>query len=84
MSYEVRVYRRVEKFLKTIPKEEKERIKSLISSLQNPHDMPHVKVKGEEDVYRARAGKYRVLYSIFEGEKLVLVLKVDKRGRVYR
>ncbi|GEM_PF-5053211 len=31
MSYEVRVHRRVEKFLKTIPKEEKERIKSLIS-----------------------------------------------------
>jgi mRNA-degrading endonuclease RelE of RelBE toxin-antitoxin system len=72
------------RFLKRSSKEEKERIKSLIQSLQNPHDMPHVKVKGEEGVYRARAGKYRVLYSIFEEEKLVLVLKADKRGRVYR
>jgi len=43
-----------------------------------------VKIKGEEGVYRARVGKYRVLYSIFDDERLVLVLKVDKRERVYR
>ncbi|MDI6884779.1 MAG: type II toxin-antitoxin system RelE/ParE family toxin [archaeon] len=62
MSYEVRVHRRVEKFLKTIPKTEKERLKSLILSLQKPSAVSHVKVKGEEGVYRARVGKYRVLY----------------------
>ena len=84
MSHEVRVHRRVKKFLKTIPKEEKERIKNLILSLENPYDVSHVKVKGEEGVYRARVGKYRVLYLIFEEERLVLIIKADKRERVYR
>ncbi|RJS73466.1 MAG: type II toxin-antitoxin system RelE/ParE family toxin [Candidatus Syntrophoarchaeum sp. WYZ-LMO15] len=83
MSYRVKVHRRVEKFLKTIPKKEKERIKVLILSLENPYEVPHVRVKGEKGVYRARVGKYRILYSVFEEEGLVLVLKVDKRERVY-
>ncbi|OFV67139.1 MAG: Plasmid stabilization system [Candidatus Syntrophoarchaeum caldarius] len=42
-----------------------------------------MRVKGEKGVYRARVGKYRILYSVFEEEGLVLVLKVDKRERVY-
>ena len=84
MSYKVRIHRRVEKFLKELPKVEKKRIKSLVLSLENPYDVSHVKIKGEVGVYRARAGKYRVLYTIFEEEKLVLVLKADKRGKIYR
>jgi mRNA-degrading endonuclease RelE of RelBE toxin-antitoxin system len=46
--------------------------------------LTHVKLKGETGVYRARVGKYRILYSIFAAEKLILVLKVDKRDRAYR
>jgi len=38
-------------------------------------------MRGEKGVYRARVGKHRVLYSIFDEERLVLVLKVDKRER---
>ncbi|MEA1998327.1 MAG: type II toxin-antitoxin system RelE/ParE family toxin, partial [Euryarchaeota archaeon] len=84
MSYKVKIHRRVEKFLKELPTVEKKRIKSLVLSLKNPYDVSHVKIKGEVGVYRARTGKYRVLYMIFEEEKLVLVLKADKRGKIYR
>jgi len=31
-----------------------------------------------------RVGKYRILYTIFEKERLVLVLKEDKKGRIYK
>ncbi len=84
MSYEVRVHESVKNLLKKIPNEDGNRLKSLILSLEKPYEVPHVKIKGKEGVYRARLGKYRVLYSIFEEERLVLVLKVDKRERVYR
>lgn len=84
MSYEVRVHESIKKFLKKVPEDDGERLKSLILSLENPYEVPHVKIKGEKGVYRARVGKYRVLYSIFDEERLVLVLKVDKRERAYR
>ena len=84
MSYEVKVHKRVKKFLNEIQSEDSERLKNLILALENPHEVTHVKIKGETGVYRARVGKYRILYSTFDTEKLVLVLKVDKRARAYR
>jgi len=84
MSYQVKVHQSVKKFLKRIPKGEGDRIKSLILALEKPYEVPHVKIRGEKGVYRARIGKHRVLYSIFDEERLVLVLKVDKRERAYR
>jgi len=74
----------VKKFLKKIQKEDGERLKSLILSLEKLYEVPYVKIKGEKGVYRARVGIYRVLYSTFDEERLVLVLKVDKRERAYR
>ena len=84
MSYEVKVHKRVKKFLTEIQSEDSERLKNLILALENPYEVTHVKIKGETGVYRARVGKYRILYSTFDEEKLVLVLKVDKRARAYR
>ena len=84
MNYEVKVHKRVKKFLNEIQSDDGERLKSLILALEKPYEVPHVKIKGEKGVYRARVGRYRVLYSTFDEERLVLVLKVDKRARAYR
>ena len=84
MSYEVKIHKSVEKFLNEIPSEDRERLKSLILALENTHEVTHVKIKGETGVYRARVSKYRILYSTFDTEKLVLVLNVDKRARAYK
>jgi len=83
-SYEIKVHKSVKKFLNEIQRDDRERLRRLILALENPAEVPHVKIKGETGVYRARVGKYRILYSIFDEEKLILVLKVDKRGRAYR
>ena len=36
-----------------------------------------------EKVFRVRVGDYRILYSVSYEENLILIIKVDKRGRVY-
>ncbi|MFQ6055815.1 MAG: type II toxin-antitoxin system RelE/ParE family toxin [Methanosarcinales archaeon] len=55
-----------------------------IKKLEFPYDIDYLKVKGEKDTYRTIVGKYRILYLIFEDKKLVTVIKVDKRSRVYK
>lgn len=35
-------------------------------------------------MFRVRVGKYRVLYEVYEKEKEVVIIKIDKRERVYR
>ncbi|MGC7376671.1 type II toxin-antitoxin system RelE/ParE family toxin [Mycobacteroides abscessus subsp. abscessus] len=42
-----------------------------------------MKLSGREG-YRIRVRDYRILYSIDDGKLLILVVKVDKRGQVYR
>lgn len=42
------------------------------------------KLHGYQDVYRIRAGTYRVLYSVEPDRLLVLVLKIGHRRDTYR
>ncbi|WP_048084631.1 type II toxin-antitoxin system RelE family toxin [Archaeoglobus profundus] len=81
--YRVKVHRDVEKFLRKIPKHDAERIREMILSLKDPFSSKPVKVKGEENTFRLRVGKYRILFFIDEDQKIVIVSKVDKRERVY-
>jgi len=43
-----------------------------------------VKIAGEEKTFRLRIGKYRALFKIYEEEKVVVVIKIDLRTRIYR
>ena len=43
-----------------------------------------MKMRGRDDVWRARAGDYRVLYSIEDERLVVLVIKVGHRRDIYR
>ncbi len=73
-----------EKFLDKCDKELRDRVLDKIKLLQN-EPVPHkaVRVKGEENQFRIRIGDYRALYDIYWKENRILVIKVDKRGRVY-
>jgi mRNA interferase RelE/StbE len=81
--YRVKVHRDVEKFLRKIPKHDAERIREKILSLRDPFSSNPRKVKGEENTFRLRVGRYRILFFIDEEQKIVTVSKVDKRERVY-
>ena len=43
-----------------------------------------VKLRGAEDIWRARVGDYRVLYRIETDRLVVLVIKIAHRRDVYR
>lgn len=51
---------------------------------ENPRPPGVRKLAGTTAFYRLRVGDYRVIYSIEEGNLVVLVLKVGHRGDVYR
>jgi len=42
------------------------------------------KLAGEDDRYRIRVGRYRVIYSVGDRELLVIVVRVGHRKDVYR
>ncbi len=43
-----------------------------------------LKIAGEEDTFRLRIGKLRALFKVYREEKVVVVIKVDLRRRIYR
>lgn len=43
-----------------------------------------VKLRGADDIWRARVGDYRILYSIEDARLVVLIIKVGHRREVYR
>ena len=59
-------------------------IKKLKEIRENPYAKGVVKLKGNINMFRVRVGKYRVLYEVYEKEKEVVIIKIDKRERVYR
>jgi len=84
MSYKVFLHLRVIKFLKKISKKDYERIKVKLSELADPYSVKAIKLKGKESSFRVRAGDYRILYRVDDSRKVVVVFKVDWRGRVYK
>jgi mRNA interferase RelE/StbE len=50
----------------------------------NPRPPGVQKLSAEDNVYRLRAGDYRVLYQIVDRQLLVLVVRVRHRREVYR
>jgi mRNA interferase RelE/StbE len=43
-----------------------------------------IKLRGAADIWRARAGDYRILYRIEDDRLVVLVMKIGHRRNVYR
>jgi mRNA interferase RelE/StbE len=82
--FELRVKPSVAKDLKTIPKQSVLRILERIEGLRDdPRPIGCEKLSGLER-YRIRQGNYRILYSIFNMEVVVEIVKVGHRKDVYR
>ena len=82
MSYNVFLHPAVVKFLRKLPKDDVERIKSKLAELTDPYSVKAVKLKSK-DAFRSRVGGYRILYTIDDTKKVVVVFKIDKRERIY-
>ena len=67
------------------PRKDRQRIVAGIRSLaEDPRPPGCEKLAGEDDRYRIRVGRYRVIYSVGDGELLVVVVRVGHRKDVYR
>lgn len=70
---------RVEKQLDSLPRQDYSRIKAIILSLAgNPRPVGVKKLS--DSVHRIRVGNFRVIYSIFDKEKIILIDKVCRRS----
>jgi mRNA interferase RelE/StbE len=74
-----------DKALGRLPQTVQRRIVAAVEELQeNPRPPGCVKLTGEGDLWRIRAGDHRVVYTVCSDELTVLVVRVAHRKDVYR
>jgi mRNA interferase RelE/StbE len=86
MRFRILLHRRAYDFLKDLRPEDRQRI---IDKLRQLEDFPSVrldvvKVAGEADTFRLRVGNYRALFKVYEQERVIVIVKIDVRSRVYK
>jgi mRNA interferase RelE/StbE len=70
---------RVKKQLKRIPDVELTRIAATIQTL-SADPRPPGAVQLHKDIYRIRVGNYRIIYKVFEEQRVVLIGRVARRN----
>ena len=82
--YDVVFTRKAADFIVEIPKAQRENLRTVIADMKsNPFSHPYRKIRGETNLYRIRLGAYRMLYEVNESQKRIVVLKLDRRSKVY-
>lgn len=85
MSYSISYVSSAAKTLRKLDNPVARRLLATISQLaEDPRPAGCIQLKGGDGELRIRAGEYRVIYEIYGGELLVLVLRVGHRREVYR
>jgi mRNA interferase RelE/StbE len=83
--YELLFAEVVRKQQKAIPKKDREKIKALIWSLQeNPKPLKSKKLVGGQGEYRIRYRDWRILYSVDDRKKRVIIYGILHRKETYR
>lgn len=86
MRYVVHIHQRAKKSLFKLPKGQQKGIISLLESLaENPRPEGCTRLSGKLDgLYRLRSGNYRVVYQVKDKEFIVFILRIGKRGDIYK
>ena len=80
--YDVELTETAEKQLKKLDKQPQERIIALLERIRiNPN--PHIKRLVGQQLYRLRAGDYRVILKIDHGKLIILVVEIGRRENIY-
>ena len=85
-SYKIQIKPSASKELELVgSKRDRRRIVSRIYKLaDDPRPTGCEKLAAEEDKYRVRQGNYRIVYSVSDQERRIVVIKVGHRREVYR
>ena len=66
-------------------KKDRQRIvQSILALAEEPRPVGCEKLAGQDDRYRIRVGRFRIVYSIADAKLVVLVVRVADRKDVYR
>ena len=83
--YSIEVSATAERQLRQLEVADRTRVlKSVLSLRDNARPRGCRKLRGYQDVYRIRAGRFRVLYSVEKFKLVIIVLKIGHRRDVYR
>ena len=82
MKYRIDIRRKAEKFIRKLPRQDKERVLSAIYRL--PEGKKKKKLQGHEGLMRLRVGDYRIIYRMDNGRLIVLVIDAGSRGDIYK
>jgi mRNA interferase RelE/StbE len=80
--FEIEFSRSAAKNYKKLPKDYKALIDLVLSKLTHGLPVDIKPIAGEENIYRIRVGKYRILAAVIENT--VLITKIGPRGDVYK
>ncbi len=85
MAHRILFVSRAEKGFKRLSADIQDRIISEINSLaEDPRPAGAVKLKGSDNLYRIRAGNYRIIYAVADDLLIVLVIEIGHRREIYR
>jgi mRNA interferase RelE/StbE len=59
-------------------------IQAIESLASNPFPFGSRKLKGGEHSYRIRVGDYRIIYTVFQKQFIVVISRIRHRGSAYR
>lgn len=83
-EYEIFFKKSVYKDLKKIPKNDLIKILARIENLSDDPRPTGCEKLTDQEFYRIRQGKYRIVYSIQDNELTVWIIKIAHRKSVYR
>ncbi len=86
MTFSIGYDKQPRKFLKKSDKHIAKRIMDKIDQVLKENPVPHdaKSVVGKSGVFRIRIGDYRALYRVNNVDKKIIVVKLDKRQRVFK
>jgi len=85
MAYRIEIKRTAQKDLLSLNQDIKSRIIEIIKSLaQKPKPIGSIKLKGSKNQFRFRSGDYRILYEVYEKERLIIIFRIKHRKDSYK
>ena len=83
--HSLEISRTAEKQLRKLPAEDRRRVaRAMLALGEEPHPPGSRKLTGYDDVFRIRAGVYRIIYSISGRRLVIIILKIGHRKDIYR
>ena len=82
-KFKILLHRDVEKYLSALPQHQKEQIKALLEDLSKNPKLGKT-LTSKSPLWSLRIGKLRIIYEIDWRQHEIKVLKLEKRGQVYK